>query len=286
MQKIIKIVALLFVIILIVLGMLFLIDKNRMNNNKPVLFSTWGYDYAPPEEVYINEQNKHSSEKEHYFYAKVIESSLNYILVEPNEGEAERKSSDKISIGLGKDNNIIYPVGTSVKITYPGYIMESYPAQIHASKIELVSKVVLMYQTIIDDIIKQDEALNNNAEYISLDINSFVAPIERGTGNIHNKYMELNEFEKDTLLRYCKKYNNDIKDYSMQELKENGFFNEEQVSINGILIYLESVEKLTEDSAIITVGKYRSGLGAVFPKYKLTYKNGIWNIKVLQTAIS
>jgi len=27
----------------------YIIDMNRMENNLPVLFSTWGYDYAPPE---------------------------------------------------------------------------------------------------------------------------------------------------------------------------------------------------------------------------------------------
>ena len=39
-----------FIIVLLIasLGILFLIDTNRMRNNKPVVFSTWGYDYVPP----------------------------------------------------------------------------------------------------------------------------------------------------------------------------------------------------------------------------------------------
>lgn len=74
-----------------------------------------------------------------YFYGKVIESKQNYIIVEPNEGEQIRKSADKISVGLGEYNDAIYEVGTNVKITYTGNIMESYPAQVDAIKIELKS---------------------------------------------------------------------------------------------------------------------------------------------------
>lgn len=74
-----------------------------------------------------------------YFYGKVIESKQNYIIVEPNEGEEIRKSADKISIDLGEYNDALYQVGTNVKITYTGYVMESYPAQVDAIKIELKS---------------------------------------------------------------------------------------------------------------------------------------------------
>lgn len=285
-KKIFKIIIISIVIILIALVVAYLVDRNRMNNNEPIVFSTWGYDYAPPETLYPNGDNNNSSVEEYYFYGKVVESSLKYIIVEPNEGEDVRKSADKISIGLGENNDALYMNGTNVKITYSGYIMETYPAKINASKIELVSKLELMYETIIDDIIAQDEALNNNAKYISLDVDSFVAPIERGEGTIQSEYLGLNESEKDTLLRYCKKYNSDIKDYSMQELREKGLFNEEEVRIDGILIYISNVEKITENSAIMTVGKYRSGLGAIFPKYKLTYRNGSWDIEVIQMAIS
>lgn len=74
-----------------------------------------------------------------YFYGKVIEAKQNYIIVEPNEGEEIRKSADKISIGLGEYNDALYQVGTNVKVTYTGYVMESYPAKVDAIKIELKS---------------------------------------------------------------------------------------------------------------------------------------------------
>lgn len=272
-KNVFKISVLVIVSLLIIIGTTYLIDMNRMKNNQPVLFSTWGYDYAPPETIYPNVNNSGTlnNKKEQYFYGKVIESTLTHVIVEPNEGEDIKKSADKISIGLEKDNDALYMVGTNVKVFYSGYVMETYPAKVNMNKIELLSKTELMYMKIIDDIISQSEALNNEAKYISLDIDSFTV---------------LNENEKETLLRYCKKYHSDIKDYSMQELKENGLYDEKNMKIDGILIYIEKVEKITKNSAIMTVGKYRSGLGAIFPKYKLTYKNGNWNIEVLSMAIS
>ena len=47
-KKIIIIVSIIVVLMLTVEGA-YLIDKNRMDNNKPVIFSTWGYQYVPPE---------------------------------------------------------------------------------------------------------------------------------------------------------------------------------------------------------------------------------------------
>ena len=83
--------------------------------------------------------NNEQINEEQYFYGKVVEANASYIIVEPNEGEEERNSADKISIGLGEYNDVIYTVGTNVKITYAGTIMESYPAQVKATKIELKS---------------------------------------------------------------------------------------------------------------------------------------------------
>lgn len=73
------------------------------------------------------------------FYGTVIESKQGNIIVEPREGESIRKSSDKISISLGKNSDVVYPLGTNVKITYTGDIRETYPAQVTATNIELKS---------------------------------------------------------------------------------------------------------------------------------------------------
>ena len=46
MKKKIIILVSVIVVLALALGGMFLIDKNRMNNNMPVVFSTWGYDYS------------------------------------------------------------------------------------------------------------------------------------------------------------------------------------------------------------------------------------------------
>lgn len=258
-KKILIFVIIVLVVCAIVFGTLYKVDMNRMNNNKPVLFSTWGYDYCPPVEMkisvatdkafeitnsngingeedlnkfienvqnevtdslaitqytiegdkiittvnylketeqfeiikdnradrfsrqedrnittteysaelydFVKEENgdyieiklkenvraesmtgdvficRYSKENEqsYSFFATVIESNAKSILVEPVEGSSELNSSDKISVGLGEHNDALYMVGTVVKITYDGLIEETYPAQIHASKIEIKS---------------------------------------------------------------------------------------------------------------------------------------------------
>lgn len=161
-KNILKIIIIIVIILLIIIGTMYLMDLDRMRKGEEVIFSTWGVKYTTALKADLNEYNSVSEKysktiditesttssdngainlenNEHSFFGKIIESSTNYIIVEPNKNEEERKSSDKISIGLGEYNDAIYMVGTNVKITYDGTIMESYPAQVKATKIELKS---------------------------------------------------------------------------------------------------------------------------------------------------
>lgn len=80
-------------------------------------------------------EGKDNSE-EHHFKAKVIEVHDGYIIVEPNENEEERKSSDKFHID--NKNNVKYKKGQILAITYVGGINESYPAQIGVTNISII----------------------------------------------------------------------------------------------------------------------------------------------------
>ena len=72
------------------------------------------------------------------FVGTVIEETTTYMIVEPNEDELERKSSDRIVINYGTDHmDYLYGIGTKVIINYNGYIMETYPAQINTDNIEI-----------------------------------------------------------------------------------------------------------------------------------------------------
>lgn len=62
------------------------------------------------------------------FDASVLEVRENQLLVEPLEGESERRSADKIWVGA--ENTGLMKPGDKVRIVYDGEIAESYPAQI------------------------------------------------------------------------------------------------------------------------------------------------------------
>ena len=75
------------------------------------------------------------------FNATVLENYGNSILVNPLEGSPELSTSDKIGVRGPVDNAALkdlseFTVGSKVKITYDGMIMESYPAQINAYNVE------------------------------------------------------------------------------------------------------------------------------------------------------
>lgn len=78
-------------LIFITFATLFIIDMNRIRNNEPVLFSTWGYTYAPAidlheEEIEIAINNylidKSDSEPTHYENEKGFASFRTYLLEE------------------------------------------------------------------------------------------------------------------------------------------------------------------------------------------------------------
>ncbi len=69
----------------------------------------------------------------HSFIATILEINDSTVLVEPIESEIERKSSDQISFGVQDLADIDAEVGSVVKVSYTGGIMETYPAKIHAT---------------------------------------------------------------------------------------------------------------------------------------------------------
>lgn len=128
------IIGILIAVLIVAIGVVvvYKLIENSVTNRADFNFKVENISSNPVNTV-NHEQNEHS------FFGKVIESTASYIIVEPNEDEDIRKSSDKISISLGEYNDAIYEVGTNVKITYDGTIMESYPEQVKVTKIEVKS---------------------------------------------------------------------------------------------------------------------------------------------------
>lgn len=99
-----------------------------------------GYQYGDENTIEVPIENEGwviFEAKEYSFLGKIKEVKENYFLVEPDEGEEIRKSADLISIGkLQMDTNVRFTVGEHVKISYDGYVMETYPAQIKVTNYE------------------------------------------------------------------------------------------------------------------------------------------------------
>jgi len=71
MKKKILMFLLVIVLVVLVFGTMYLIDRKRMHDDKPVVFSTWGYDYAPP--VNMDNQKPINNETENA-YSKTIDN--------------------------------------------------------------------------------------------------------------------------------------------------------------------------------------------------------------------
>ena len=169
-------------------------------NGKKVTVFRWEK-YAPPEEELVDlETNKEQS-----FFGKVVESNESYIIVEPNENEEIRKSSDKIDIGLGEYNDALYEVGTNVKITYEGSIMESYPAKVNATKIEVKSvdkfNLVFYQKTAIKPKQKETIISKNEAKGIDYNVYAFEGHIAINLNSDSSELTEDSISLRDALLQ-------------------------------------------------------------------------------------
>ena len=149
-------------------------------------------------------------------------------------------------------------------------------------KNEKSDKIVTMYKTIIDHLVENHQAIYSTDKYISLDVESLKAP---GT---NNEYISLTDEQQNELLEYCKKYHEEVKSLSMEELKAQGFNKGDEtfIELEGALLTVLEIEKLTENKAVIWFESFHTGLGAVMVKYELNYNNEEWKVTVKGMAIS
>lgn len=208
------------------------------------------------------------------------------IIVEPEENETIRRSSDKISVVLKEYDGNAYDPGTKIKVTYDGQVMETYPARVKAIKVkEIENKTIDMYKVILKDLMEQDSALNTNVKFIAIDFENFLAYRKDKVQGGYNR--KLSENEKQALIDFLKQYNENVMEANFESLKEQGYYDEEKYSLTGLLISMGEIETIKENKVVLRINKYRSALGAVMPKYELNLINGYyWNLKIIDTMIS
>ncbi|NLJ90952.1 MAG: DUF3221 domain-containing protein [Clostridiales bacterium] len=216
--------------------------------------------------------DEQANEETVVFEATVIKDD-DIFLVTPVEGSSELSSSDKIAIHIAlsegeEARDQKFKSGDLVKITYNGLIAESYPAQIWASKVELIGRNLLIdgYKAIINDIYLEDFALNDGIKMIAFDVSDW-------TG--------LSNAEKETLFAILNEdHKLDIIEGSTDDLKEMGLINEEGLYFEeGILIEIKDIVYNKEASELsASISKWRSGDGAIGWDVKASYKDGKWEI--------
>lgn len=218
------------------------------------------------------------------FKAEIIQNK-DGLLVAPDKASNEYKSSDKMTVHLintvitnqngetiSKDD---FKVGDRITITYNGMIEESYPAQIGASKIEVIghNNIIDAYLAMIDDIYQEDTGLNGDIKMIAFDTSGWI---------------ELEPYEKQMLFDLLKeKYGYEIKEGTFDELRAQGFIDQDILSFKeGILITIADMRcNEAKDEITYSIRKWRGGDGAIGSdkttakwngtEWKIT-KEGMW----------
>jgi len=158
-----------------------------------------------PTSIIIGEQNDSSIVTEaenHSFIGTILEETTEYIIVEPNEDTAERKSSDKIRINLNAPyKDYLYGVGRKVIINYTGLIKETYPAQITTDNIDVDGYDDFEISVKVADKRESKKILNNNelSKYTGDYVLHYVG-LEEVNVKVDNKDMTLEKALRDGYL--------------------------------------------------------------------------------------
>ena len=147
-------------------------------------------------------------------------------------------------------------------------------------------KLQAMYQTLIDKLYEEEMSLNFGTAYIALDLDGIEEVVERDKVNIKKFNIIPNDKEKENLINYCKKYNNNVMNAGFDELKAQGLFNEQYLYIKGMLIYISSIEIVNQNEVILKVVEYCSSECARWFRCKMQYEDNSWKSEIKMTAIS
>lgn len=99
----------------------------------------------------------------------------------------------------------------------------------------------------------------------------------------------LSEAGKQQVLSELKAISPQVYDFDTVKMDQAKFKLDEQgnhqASINGTVLWV-NVEEYNNRKAIITGVSWFGNLGAVFPKYEATYRDGEWQLKLISMGIS
>ena len=167
-KKIFKITLSAIVIFIVAFIIMYSIDINRMRNNKPVLFSTWGYSYAPPIDI---------KEKE-------IELAITNYLIEQGDNEPKHNDNEKAFVSMR-----MYLIEEKDKIynIYAWVLEEKY--YLENNEIKQSSSSSIPYKFVVknidDKFIIADSRIPRDGSY-SIDMkNIFPNSVREDMNNVH-----------------------------------------------------------------------------------------------------
>lgn len=157
-----------------------------------------------------------------------------------------------IENGSSITDDAIMP-GMVVEVTFNGMVLESYPGQIYASKIEVISReddLVSLYLDILKQVYENDEGLNGDISMIAVDL---------------SKADNVSEGEKEAILYQAwQLFGMEVIPGTYEELKEQGYISSDGYDfLDGVLLKIETLQVDT-DSFQFAASKWRSGTGANF----------------------
>ena len=167
-KKIFKVTLSIILIFIAALIIMYGIDINRMRNNKPVLFSTWGYSYAPPIDI---------KEKE-------IELAITNYLIEQGDNEPKHNDNEKAFVSMR-----MYLIEEKDKIynIYAWVLEEKY--YLENNEIKQSSSSSIPYKFVVknidDKFIIADSRIPRDGSY-SIDMkNIFPNSVREDMNNVH-----------------------------------------------------------------------------------------------------
>jgi hypothetical protein len=119
-----------------------------------------------------------------------------------------------------------------------------------------------LYAMTFEAMMKLDEALNHEMNYIAVDLSEMT---------------QLTEDDKAYIIEYLQSFGTEIRDRTLEQLLEEENPDQNSPSLKGVLLRVDKVE-INEDSALIEGSKYRSGNGAVGAKITLKLEQGAWKL--------
>lgn len=212
------------------------------------------------------------------FEAEIIEAGER-LLIAPDENSDVYRSSDRISAAIkdtvifNSDGKVMdakdLKRGDIIRTYFNGSIDESYPAQITATRIDLIrhNNIIDAYMGLIDDIYQVDSGLNGDISMIAFDTSGWAG---------------VTETDKEIILSLVKeKYGHDIVEGTFDELAEQGLIDKKNLFFEkGILIKINNMEYDKEDEEFTcAISKWRSGDGAYGYDVTAEFDGTVWKMK-------